>query len=145
MFLLDANGIIRYWGEGARLMKWWTKEQTLGGHLRMLYPDGGSEDGTAESHLQSAANGGEYTGEGQRIRNDGSTFWAGVTLTALRDEAGVLAGFAKATRDFSARRAIESALASGLAASEARRLSRKKRAAPRRCSSAHSRTRSVAA
>ena len=48
IFLMDVNGIIRCWGESARLMKWWTRQQAEGGHLRMLYPDGGSEDGTAE-------------------------------------------------------------------------------------------------
>ena len=44
---VDPDGIIQLWGESARLMKWWTKEQAQGSHLRMLYPDGGSEDGTA--------------------------------------------------------------------------------------------------
>lgn len=110
IFLLDINGIIRCWGEGARLMKWWTRRQAEGAHLRLLYPDGGSEDGTAESHLLAAAETGEYNGEGHRIRSDGSTFWAYVTLTALRNAEGALVGFAKVTRDFSARRAVESAL-----------------------------------
>src|SRR5688500_17394349 len=45
IFFLDPNGIITLWGESARLMKWWTKEEAEGAHLRMLYPDGGSEDG----------------------------------------------------------------------------------------------------
>ena len=111
IFLMDPNGVITCWGEGARLMKWWTKEQAEGGHLRMLYPDGGSEDGTAEAHLDTAAETGEYTGEGHRVRSDGSTFWAYVTLTALRNTEGELVGFTKVTRDFSARRAVEAALA----------------------------------
>jgi PAS domain S-box-containing protein len=110
VFLTDVDGIIRCWGESARLMKWWTKHQAEGAHLRMLYPDGGSEDGTAESHLLSAAETGEYNGEGHRVRSDGSTFWAYVTLTALRNADGELVGFTKVTRDFSARRAVESAL-----------------------------------
>src|SRR3954470_22889574 len=110
VFLTDVNGIIRCWGEGARLMKWWTRQQAEGSHLRFLYKDGGSEDGTAEAHLQTAADTGEYTGEGHRVRSDGSTFWAGVTLTALRNTDGTLVGFAKVTRDFSARRAAEAAL-----------------------------------
>jgi PAS domain S-box-containing protein len=110
IFLLDLNGIIRCWGEGARLMKWWTRQQAEGSHLRVLYPDGGSEDGTAESHLSAAAGTGEYNGEGHRVRSDGSTFWAYVTLTALHNAEGSLVGFAKVTRDFSARRAVESAL-----------------------------------
>jgi PAS domain S-box-containing protein len=110
IFLMDVHGIIRCWGESARLMKWWTRAQAEGAHLRMLYPDGGSEDGTAEAHLIMAAAHGEYNGEGHRVRSDGSTFWAYVTLTALRNTDGVLVGFTKVTRDFSARRAVESAL-----------------------------------
>jgi PAS domain-containing protein len=51
IFLVDPEGVITFWGEGARLIKWWTKEQAEGGHLRMLYPPGGSNDGTAEAHL----------------------------------------------------------------------------------------------
>jgi PAS domain S-box-containing protein len=122
VFLMDADGIIRYWGEGARLMKWWPKHQAEGSHLRMLYPNGGSEDGTAEGHLRVAAEFGEYTGEGRRVRSDGSTFWAGVTLTALKDDDGALLGFAKVTRDFTARRAVEAALTAGQAAVEGQRV-----------------------
>lgn len=111
VFLLEPSGHICYWGEGARLMKWWHAAEAEGSHLRMLYPDGGGEDGTAEAHLREAAELGEYIGEGQRVRRDGSTFWAGVSLTALRDAGGTLIGFAKTTRDLTVRRAAEAALA----------------------------------
>jgi PAS domain S-box-containing protein len=120
IFLMNPQGVIIYWGEGARLMKWWFKEETEGGHLRMLYPEEGSEDGTAEGHLRDAARLGEYVGEGRRVRRDGSVFWAGVTLTALRDEEGKLFGFAKVTRDLQSRRAIEMAVATAHAAQSAR-------------------------
>jgi hypothetical protein len=86
----------------------------------MLYPEEGSEDGTAEGHLRDAARLGEYAGEGQRVRRDGSTFWAAVTLTALRDDEGKLFGFAKVTRDLQSRRAIEMAVATTHAAQSAR-------------------------
>src|SRR6185503_20764325 len=43
-----------------------------------------------------------------RVRKDGSTFWAHVTITALRDESGRLRGFAKLTRDLSERKRAES-------------------------------------
>ncbi len=122
IFLMEPDGVITFWGEGARLIKWWTKEQAEGAHLRVLYPDGGSEDGTAEDHLIQSAEQGEYTGEGHRIRGDGSTFWAGITLTALRDEGGALIGFAKVTRDLTARRAADAAMkAAHVGAEEARR------------------------
>jgi PAS domain S-box-containing protein len=120
IFLLDRDGVITFWGEGAHLMKWWTREEAEGAHLRLLYPEDGAEDGTAEEHLRQAEVDGEFNGEGCRVRRDGSTFWAGVTLTALRDPDGDLIGFAKTTRDLTARRAAESAAAMAHAAQSAR-------------------------
>ncbi|HEX8319124.1 ATP-binding protein [Longimicrobium sp.] len=118
IFLMDPDGCITFWGEGARLLKGWTKADAEGAHLRLLYPDGGAEDGGAEEHLRTAAESGEYQGEGNRVRSDGSTFWAGVTLTALRDTDGTLLGFAKLTRDLTARRATEAARKAALEAAE---------------------------
>ncbi len=129
IFLLDRDGIITYWGEGARLMKWWTPDEAVGAHLRILYVDGGSEDGTAEDHLADAARTGESVGEGRRVRSDGSTFWAGVTLTALREEDGTLLGFAKVTRDLTARRAADAALERAAEAERARTAAEAARAA----------------
>jgi PAS domain S-box-containing protein len=120
IFLMDPEGIVTHWGEGARLISWWTKAQAEGAHLRLLYPDDGAEDGTAEEHLAQAAATGEYVGEGQRIRSDRSTFWASVTLTALRDTDGVLLGFANVTRDLTAHRAAEAALRAAQMAEAAR-------------------------
>jgi PAS domain S-box-containing protein len=121
IFLMNPEGIIVYWGEGARLIKWWTRDQMEGAHFRVLYPDGGAEDGTAEGHLAQAAERGEMVSEGQRIRSDGSTFWAGATLTALRDANGELQGFAKLTRDLTATHAAEAALKAAKEATEAGR------------------------
>jgi PAS domain S-box-containing protein len=122
VFLMDRDGVITFWGEGAHLMKWWTSEEAEGSHLRLLYPEGGAEDGTAEEHLRQAEEEGEYDGEGCRVRRDASTFWAGITLTALRDPDGHLFGFAKTTRNLTARRAAEDAVASANAAQSARDL-----------------------
>ena len=118
VFLMDPQGTIIYWGEGARLIKWWTREQVEGAHFRVLYPDGGAEDGTAEGHLAEAARRGEMVSEGQRVRSDGSTFWAGATLTALRDANGELQGYAKLTRDLTAAHAAEAALKAAKEATE---------------------------
>lgn len=123
IFLMNPDGVITFWGEGARLVKGWSKREAEGAHLRLLYPDGGAEDGTAEAHLEESARTGEYTGEGHRVRSDGSTFWGGITLTALRDPQGSLLGFAKVTRDLTARGAEEAARKSAFdAAEEASRL-----------------------
>jgi PAS domain S-box-containing protein len=41
------------------------------------------------------------------VRKDGSTFWASVLITALKDEDGELRGFAKVTRDITERKEAE--------------------------------------
>jgi PAS domain S-box-containing protein len=111
IFVMNHEGIIVYWGMGAHLTKWWNAEEAEGAHLRFLYPEGGSEDGTAEQHLAEAAATGEYVGEGQRVRRGGSTFWGHIVLTGLRDTEGKLLGFIKVTQDLTKRRATEAAVA----------------------------------
>lgn len=111
IFLLDPDGRICHWGTGAHLMKRWTRQEAEGAHLRIMYVDGGSEDGTAEDHLVEAAALGECVSQGHRVRADGTVFWAQVTLTALRADDGTLLGFAKVTRDITARHVAEAARA----------------------------------
>ena len=62
------------------------------------------------SDLGAAAAGGQHEAEGWRVRKDGSRLWARVGITALRDEAGGLRGFATVTRDVTDRKEAEVAL-----------------------------------
>jgi PAS domain-containing protein len=54
--------------------------------------------------------------EGQRVRKDGTPFWAHVVIDAIRDDDGKLVGFAKVTRDITERREAEAALQAAQAA-----------------------------
>ena len=49
--------------------------------------------------MERATTEGRTQGEGWRVRAGGQRFWAETTLSALRDDAGTLRGFAKVTRD----------------------------------------------
>jgi PAS domain-containing protein len=63
IFLLDANGLITFWGEGARALEGWTQDEAEGAHLRLLYPEGGRDAETAEDHLRKARAAGQFSGE----------------------------------------------------------------------------------
>jgi PAS domain S-box-containing protein len=107
IFMLDSNGHISTWNEGARRIKGYEAEEIVGEHFSIFY----SEEDVARAHpeeeLRIAATEGSYEEEGLRVRKDGSTFWASVLITALRDEDGDLRGFAKVTRDITARKEAE--------------------------------------
>jgi len=110
IFLLDREGHIVTWNPGAQRIKGYAPEEILGKHFSVFYPREALERRWPQHELEIAAKEGRFDDEGWRVRKDGSLFWANVAITALRDEAGQVRGFAKITRDLTERRAQEELL-----------------------------------
>ena len=100
IFLLDAEGRVSSWNEGARRIKGYAAAEIVGRHFSVFYPAEDIASGKPAWELQTAAAEGRLEDEGWRVRQDGTQFWAVVVITALRDSGGRLTGFAKVTRDF---------------------------------------------
>jgi PAS domain S-box-containing protein len=107
IFLLDTDGCIRSWNAGAERINGYEAEDIVGEHVSTFYTEDAREAGVPERNLQAARRTGSVEAEGWRVRNDGSTFWANVTVTALHDDDGDLTGFTKVTRDMTERREYE--------------------------------------
>jgi PAS domain S-box-containing protein len=107
IFMLDPHGHITTWNEGARRIKGYEAEEIVGEHFSVFYTEEDVGRGHPEEELRIARAEGSYEEEGIRVRKDGSTFWANVLITALRDEEGSLRGFAKITRDITERKEAE--------------------------------------
>ena len=118
IIMVDPQGIISSWNEGARRIKGYTADEIIGKHLSVFYTPEDIQTGKADKELEAAAKEGRFEDEGWRVRKDGSRFWANVVITALYSQDGNLRGFAKVTRDMTERKAAEEALAQK-AASEA--------------------------
>jgi PAS domain S-box-containing protein len=110
IFALGPRGHILTWNAGAERFKGWKAEEIIGRHFSVFYPPEDVAAGKPDFELVVAEAEGRLEDEGWRVRKDGSVFWANVVITALRNEAGTLVGFAKVTRDLSERRAAEEAL-----------------------------------
>ncbi|HEY2819255.1 MAG TPA: PAS domain S-box protein [Casimicrobiaceae bacterium] len=113
IFMLDANGNVITWNSGAQRIKGYEAHEIIGQHFRKFYPPDAIESKWPEHELMVATETGRFVDEGWRIRKDGSRFWAGVTIAALRDDDGRLRGFAKLTRDLSERKRAEALEESG--------------------------------
>jgi PAS domain S-box-containing protein len=107
IFLLEPNGNVATWNQGAERIKGYKANEIIGRHFSQFYPNEARESRWPERELEIAAQQGRFVDEGLRIRKDGSSFWAYVVITALRDDRGELRGFSKVTRDLSERRALE--------------------------------------
>ena len=111
IFMLDPDGCVVTWNEGAARIKGYEREEIVGEHFSTFYTDADADDGVPERNLEEATAGGSVEDEGWRIRSDGSRFWANVTITAVRDDDdGSLQGYAKVTRDMTDRREREQLL-----------------------------------
>lgn len=105
MFTLDAEGRVSSWGEGAHRMKRYTKEDVLGRHYSMLYPEEGRIRREPQSHLEVAARQGRFRGEGLRQRKDGELFLADVFITPML-EGSELVGYFKVVADLTERNRV---------------------------------------
>jgi len=104
LFLLDPNGIVTNWNRGAERIKGYTAREIIGRHFSTFYTEADRAAGVPTTALTTAMEQGRYEAEGWRVRKDGSLFWASVVLDIIRDEDGLLVGFAKITRDITERR-----------------------------------------
>ena len=107
IFMLDPNGKVATWNVGAERIKGYTASEIIGQHFSMFYPNDARESGWPEHELQVAAEKGSFVDNGWRLRKDGTTFWANVTITAIRDDTGHLVGYAKLTRDLTETKRVE--------------------------------------
>src|SRR3954454_1025896 len=110
VFLLDPIGNIRSWNRGAARIMGYKEDEAVGRHFSMFY---GPEDLASEKprrELETATRDGRVEDEGWRIRKDGEQFWANTVITLLRNDKGEMTGFAKVTRDMTARRHAEEEL-----------------------------------
>jgi PAS domain S-box-containing protein len=110
IFMLDTEGHIASWNPGAQRIKGYTAEEIIGQHFRVFYRPEQQRSRHPEHELELALRDGHYEEEGWRVRKDGSEFWANVVITTVYDESGRHVGFAKITRDITARRQGEQAL-----------------------------------
>jgi PAS domain S-box-containing protein len=107
IFMLDPNGRVSTWNSGAERIKGYTAGEIIGQHFSIFYPEDARESGWPDHELQVAAEKGKFVDFGWRLRKDGTTFWASVTISALRDDTGQLLGYAKLTRDLTEAKRVE--------------------------------------
>jgi PAS domain S-box-containing protein len=110
IFMLDTEGRVVTWSAGAQRLKGYRADEIIGRSFETFYPAEAVAADWPKTELRLATAQGRFEDEGWRLRQDGTRFWASVVITALRERDGTLLGFAKVTRDLTARRAQEEAL-----------------------------------
>lgn len=116
IFMLDPDGRIVNWNDGAQAITGYTAEEAIGKHFSCFYPAEDISAGKPQSELQRATEQGMVEDEGWRIRKDGSRYWSNVIITAIREDNGKILGFTKVTRAITEQKREEARLAALLEA-----------------------------
>jgi PAS domain S-box-containing protein len=107
IFMLDPDGNVVSWNEGAARIKGYAAREIIGKHFSTFYTSEDVEAGKPARELEVARQVGSVEDEGWRVKKDRSLFWANVVITAIYDEDRRLIGYAKVTRDLSEKRKAE--------------------------------------
>lgn len=110
IYTLDAAGLIDSWSVAAERVHQWPAADVIGKPMTMLVAAETNNGSYLQETLGLAARNGWCEEEGNRLRQDGSEFWASSVVTALRDAAGEAMGFSVVTHDVSERRRLEADL-----------------------------------
>lgn len=103
IFMLDENGRVATWNNGAKRLKGYVAAEIIGQHFSLFYPQEAVDRRWPDHELKVALERGRFEDEGWRVRKDGSRFWASVVITAVYDAQQELRGFSKVTRDLTER------------------------------------------
>jgi PAS domain S-box-containing protein len=109
IFMLDVSGNVVSWNSGAERIKGYRAAEIIGRHFSIFYRPEDRDTGQPAKSLEAARRDGSFSAEGQRVRKDGTLFYASVVIDAIYEH-GALIGFAKITRDITERKTAELAL-----------------------------------
>lgn len=110
IYMLDLGGHVTNWNVGAELIKGYKADDIIGEHFSRFYTPEDRNRGEPALALQTALDEGRYEREAERVRKDGTRFWAHVVIDPIRDETGQVVGFAKITRDVTDKRRAQEEL-----------------------------------
>ena len=110
IYMLDPDGFVTTWNAGAERVKGYQAVEIVGQHFSRFFTPEDRASGLPERILDIARSQGRHEAEGWRLRKDGSRFWANAIAQPVRDENGLLVGFAKITRDITERVQAQNAI-----------------------------------
>jgi PAS domain S-box-containing protein len=110
IYMLDPHGTITSWNSGAQAIKGYEEEEAIGQHFSLFYTAEDRAHGAPETALATSLRTGKFEAEAQRVRKDGSLFWAHVLIDPIYNDAGEHVGFAKITRDINEKKQAEQEL-----------------------------------
>jgi PAS domain S-box-containing protein len=99
IFMVDAEGLVSTWNEGAERVFGYEQGEIVGEDGSVLFTPEDRRSGRPKREMDTALTEGRAEDERWHVRKDGSRFWASGFVRPVRDAEGSLLGFSKVARD----------------------------------------------
>lgn len=99
IILLDIDGTILSWNDGAKKIKGYNETEIIGQNFRIFYMPQDRQAHLPEQLIALAKKEGRARHIGRRLKKDGTIFWGSILITALHDDEGLVIGFTKLTSE----------------------------------------------
>ena len=99
IIVMDLDGTVTNWSEGAARILGWTPEEIRGHSGDAIFTMEDCAAGIPVQEMRRALTEGRAVDERWHLRKTGELFWASGEMSALRDQAGSATGFVKILRD----------------------------------------------
>jgi PAS domain S-box-containing protein len=110
MFMIDPQGILKSWNAGVEHLLGYSEQEWIGQHASIIFTPSDKAVEVCESEMQKAQETGGATDIRWHRHKDGTEFFANGFMNALRNEEGVLIGYAKIMSDETARKQLQDSL-----------------------------------
>ena len=104
VFVLDKSGRVASWNATAQHIIGYSSDEIIGKHFGVFYRPDERRSGEPNRVIELAIKNGKQAVEGWRMKKDGTLFFVTGSITAIRDQSGVLIGLANVIRDATERR-----------------------------------------
>lgn len=99
MILMDPEGRITGWNDGAERLFGWSADEVLGESGAIIFTEEDRAAGAPEEELEGAAAEGRADDTRWHVKKSGEFFWASAAAEAVYDEQGNVDAFVKVVRD----------------------------------------------
>lgn len=111
IIVMDHDGCITEWNEGATRILGWTPDEICGRDLGAFFTPEDRAAGVPQREMADALALGRGVDERWHLRRSGERFWANGEMMTLRNEEGRAIGFVKVLRDRTEARLVQEQLA----------------------------------
>jgi len=110
MFMMDPHGVLMSWNAGVEHLIGYSEEEWIGKHASIIFTPEEKAVDVCESEMRLAQEAGSATDIRWHRHKNGTEFFANGYMNAIRDERGVLVGYAKILSDETARKQLQDSL-----------------------------------